>query len=410
MTMPGDPTDPAPRGVRSSRASIVAGVVAVMLVAAGGAYGGVRAARHRTGVARPARSAPPTRALSPAVAGVKPVTGVLRPWLVTPQTGYAIVGRNILQTSDGGRTWWDVYIADHLITVKWSAHSPETIAFAEIQGFAQERSEVEVAVGVTVVSLASCRTGTTMCAAATHTILLPYVPSIDTALSFPDRTHGWALFRLTDSDSVVRTLVYDTTDGGTTWNAVPVPIRSEAGSGSAAVRFVDDREGYLSGNKGEIVKTGDGGRTWSALRLQCPQPGCTSIEPDLNGLDAANDVLPATCTCGKSTSLWVYSLSTNDASLTARAALPGKWLAAADHSTWFALQGESDTTHLAVSHDGGVTWQRAPVRDTGSPYWSWMSFADASNGWSLRGLNTASLYATSDGGDTWTRVPVLGPA
>ena len=62
-------------------------------------------------------------------------------------------------------------------------------------------------------------------------------------------------------------------DGGASWKQSPVPVSSDL----TAVYFVDDKQGWVVGHDGVILRTGDGGERWDV---------------QLNGL-TANDLLVA---------------------------------------------------------------------------------------------------------------------
>ncbi|MBN2280164.1 MAG: T9SS type A sorting domain-containing protein [Candidatus Marinimicrobia bacterium] len=145
-------------------------------------------------------------------------------------------------------------------------------------------------------------------------------------------------------------LVMKTTDGGNTWS-----VTREAVAGSedwVAVDFVDANVGYACAAKGEIYKTTDGGINWTMV-------SDTAYTDDLKALDAVTaDVVYL---CG------------NDGCL----------LKTTDGGTTFV---KSDSTFGGEDLDGGI------------------AFTNASTGVVLADGNGGPSWYTHDGGATWTYV------
>jgi photosystem II stability/assembly factor-like uncharacterized protein len=105
-------------------------------------------------------------------------------------------------------------------------------------------------------------------------------------VDFVDAAHGWVIAgSATDFDAVpgVALPLYKTDDGGLTWDAVPTTVvwRSRASSPPMGpidiLDFVDQnngfaiRERYMANGLSQLLKTTDGGRTWTVVEaLQTP--------------------------------------------------------------------------------------------------------------------------------------------
>jgi photosystem II stability/assembly factor-like uncharacterized protein len=129
-----------------------------------------------------------------------------------------------------------------------------------------------------------------------------------------------------------------------------------------------------------LLRTGDGGRTWSPATPPAARP------------QPASGAYPV---------------------LLARSAAQA-WLAL----TWLAANGSYGTTPsrtvVFATGDGGRTWTAsAPIRSPGQA--RWMSFADPGHGWLVMDLGSAMgqdpirIYRTSDGGHRWTLAAASPP-
>ena len=79
-------------------------------------------------------------------------------------------------------------------------------------------------------------------------------------VAFPDAEHGWACGGMSDSINVL----VATTDGGTTWMPeTPSVLKGDP----VSLSFPDDQHGWLGTDDGHILRTTDGGLSWSTTRL-----------------------------------------------------------------------------------------------------------------------------------------------
>lgn len=154
-------------------------------------------------------------------------------------------------------------------------------------------------------------------------------------------------------------IVLVTSDGGANWR--PVRYGRSGGDGLSDVQFIDSRNGWAVG-PASVVRTQDGGETWSLLVTNKSE----------NGYLSGNAI--------HFVDLW---------------------------NGWMVGHGGA----LYRSSDGGVNWTRVPVplgRDEHPTFWD-VTFTDASHGWVVGERGT--ILHTEDGGVTWVRqesgVPIV---
>jgi len=154
-------------------------------------------------------------------------------------------------------------------------------------------------------------------------------------IQFVDADHGW----MVGSDGVLMR----TADGGGSWSPV-----AAAPPGAAAVDFVDTVHGWLIGAHGSLSGTTDGGATWTDLG--------TSL----------NSVQFVSATSG-----------------------------------WGVARRDASPLGMVVrTEDGGATWSDAGIEATS------VCFVDGQNGWAAGPSEAgASAMRTGDGGASWTEVP-----
>lgn len=189
-------------------------------------------------------------------------------------------------------------------------------------------------------------------------------------VEFITTTVGWAVgYPHWDRATKVHTgTIVKTTDGGESWTAQAAGV-SELLRG---VDFVDAGHGWAVGFNGTILHTEDGGGHWQ------PQAVATS--------DEFMDVVFADANTGWATSLRPV------------------------HYDWL---GDEDNWEAGIWHtgDGGDTWVQQTVPDNASILHA-IDFVDAQTGWAVgvkyigddqygHPEHRAAVYHTSDGGQTW---------
>jgi photosystem II stability/assembly factor-like uncharacterized protein len=156
-------------------------------------------------------------------------------------------------------------------------------------------------------------------------------------------------------------LVVKTLDGGKTWTELPIPLPGMNSPSLNSISFVDPNVGWAVGvdqdtGKSFVVSTSDGGSTWSVAALDAKMKA-TSVHVDKEG------------------AIWIVGIAPK----------PGE-----DEDS------EGGPTDILISTDQGKTFTpsyRVPVSINS------MDFLDSKTGWTA-GV-PASVYHTSDGGRLW---------
>lgn len=169
-------------------------------------------------------------------------------------------------------------------------------------------------------------------------------------VQFIDTLVGFAVGGNPSNDSI-QTII-KTTDGGNTWTI----LRDGLGHMFNDLYFVDQNIGFVVGNKGVAYKTIDGGTTWNTV----PVPG-NMINRTFNGVHFVNDQIGVI--------------------------VGGN------------LRNDSIQTIIKTTN-GGTTWNI--VRDIISPMLMGVDFHNSNNAYAV-GRNGAVLEST-DAGSTWTNV------
>ena len=182
------------------------------------------------------------------------------------------------------------------------------------------------------------------------------------------------------------------TDGGASWTQARVPVRVLL----TAVHMRDERTGWAVGHDAVILRTGDGGETWT-LAYQAPEEELPLL-----------DVWFRDERTGFAIGAYGYFLVTRDGGDT--------WTSRAISEDDFHLNAlvpaggkESGSRRLYIaaeagvayrSDDGGETWRELPSPYAGSWYGALALDEDELLLMGLRG----HLFRSGDAGETWTRV------
>ena len=150
-----------------------------------------------------------------------------------------------------------------------------------------------------------------------------------------------------------------TTDGGANWQF----IQTGALSTIYGVFFTDNNTGFISTNYGNILKTIDGGNTWTT-QLNQPQ---NNNSPQIGS---------------------IYFTTPNNG---------------------FAVGGrENHVGRVYQTIDAGTTWTLVNVNSAQDDYYTHVEFENASTGYITGGniaRNSSIIFRTTDGGATWGLVP-----
>ena len=176
---------------------------------------------------------------------------------------------------------------------------------------------------------------------------------------------GWAFGSRDESQpakqgrisTVTRPTILRTSDGGATWSETKLAPSIPAVTLKRGF-FVDPQHGWAVGGDidedvtGAVLRTTDGGATWTVVT-----PNSKQIPNDIFFVDANRG--------------WLVGATEDDA-------------------------GEPGPSEVLTTTDGGATWQsqaKVPTSLRG------IQFADAQNGWAVGAAG--KIYRTTDGGATW---------
>lgn len=194
--------------------------------------------------------------------------------------------------------------------------------------------------------------------------------------------------------------ILKTSDGGQTWSAQTSGTRSELGR----VMFVNDRVGWVSGSNGLVLRTSDGGSTWHSASV---------------GADVSTYSLQAV----DENTAWVNTFSvsylTTDGGNHWQRVLPPAGSVSLHQSspnTLWSTVFNSGSTSLLRSLDAGSSWQQVALPALAQGFTRSaisLRFGDAQRGvvkFFEFGLDTASqtfitrefTLLTQDGGATWS--------
>jgi len=207
-----------------------------------------------------------------------------------------------------------------------------------------------------------------------------------------------------------------TTNGGTTWRAMPVPDAGQLDFRD--VEAFDDRIAYLlasgPGEKSRIYKTSDGGRNWT---LQFTNPDSKGFFDAFAFWDARHGMLLGDPVDGEFVILTTGDGGTHWQRQHGPPALPKEGAFAASGTSlivqgknecWFATGGEG-AARVFRSADRGRAWMAAatPVRNDATAGIFSLAFRGQRHGiaaggdYAKPGETARNLAITSDGGRTW---------
>jgi photosystem II stability/assembly factor-like uncharacterized protein len=327
-------------------------------------------------------------------------------------------GEDVFQTIDGGSHW-------QLVT-------PPTIMIGNIIGFdfLDSNNAWVVVVGqnssnnsnsLTLVVYRTTNEGLTWITSPPFSIKAKSLKSID----FIDQQHGWMLITLgaeADSEGVE---IFESQDGGMTWESVSVsstvPGQSTPQSLPLAcikgeIDFLDSSTGWVTGScpngKPLFYKTEDGGHTWGSQSLPVPSgvqvshfKDCQCLVHAPSFLSKNTGILPVYVT-GDQPGAFIYITSNGGKSWIPQSLPVINYLGGPefidDQEGWL-----TDGLNLYATYDGGKNWSEVAGFPT-SNLKGGLNFVDVDHAWFTDGQQ---VYITLDGGKNWTPVtPALSIA
>jgi photosystem II stability/assembly factor-like uncharacterized protein len=199
------------------------------------------------------------------------------------------------------------------------------------------------------------------------------------SLSFSDSLHGIA--------GTNNRIIYYTSNGGTVWDSVSIPA-IDPYMQVRRVQLVNNSTGYALlyvVNKAAIAKTTDGGQTWSVIETNNTQ--FTPAFTDLHFVDAQNGYISGFDFYGTPNKFYLLKTTDGGASWTTLyfpSGLPGNIGTTQINGVHFSdmqhgwVAGGGTLSFILHTDDGGSTWSVQELGTTVS--WYTMKFIDAQTG------------------------------
>jgi photosystem II stability/assembly factor-like uncharacterized protein len=331
--------------------------------------------------------------------------------LLTPETGWALMGPGLMWTTDGGNTWTNItpplQPGEYIAAVYFS---PAEDGWALLAGPEDKSGEPRLDLaGTSDAGQSWSVTPITIPQLNPRSFLLEGGGYI----YFLDELHGWINLSLVSSAAVRGAILIETQDGGATWRWVNSPGRA------GPIHFTSTADGWLSGGPADqLYVTRDGANTWHDVTLQPPPQAGRAIYPTYglpvfqNGEDG---FLPVTFTGAGDVHSVLVMFRTSDGgrSWVPDAFVPGlqptslgePWPTSIANSTLITGSTSDQSFVLTRASRGGTLTASAAVK-LPYPVVAELSFVDSLEGWAVLAGNggMGRLYSTSDGGNTWADI------
>jgi hypothetical protein len=188
--------------------------------------------------------------------------------LIAPGSGWALAAGRLFWTSDNGQNWDDItpgYGQQPII---------KAFFFDAKTGWAILSGSDGAGTSITVASTRNGGKSWQNAQVAVDSIAQGRQFGGVASVSFADAEQGWLILHLSSSSNFSIGAALHTTDGGSTWTALPTP--PAAGN----IVFITSQDGWMAGGpaQDELWFTHDGGRRWQPATIAAPE-GCSGSQP-----------------------------------------------------------------------------------------------------------------------------------
>lgn len=324
---------------------------------------------------------------------------------------YGVQAMNLVSSQSGwlladGRLFWT-----NSIGAQWTEITPISPQSSTIDGvfFRPDGSGWALLASPDGSSLTVARTPDSGAHWTYSSVLSPFTDASPFAgkasISFPNGQHGWMMLSLQSSSAFRLGLLLQTADGGAHWTQLPPPPIG------GNLDFIDATHGFMGPGPGgdELYQTTDGGLTWNAVALPLFSAGLKNLASTITlptFSDALHGTLLRTYKADAGTTVVQYQTtdggeiwSVASASATSSATIVS--LTADGHVTSriTAVQSHAD---IAAITPAGIH-QIIPVRSSFStPTQGWVLFTGGNcNADKTSCTRTSALMGTTDGGQTF---------
>lgn len=338
--------------------------------------------------------------------------------MINAARGWALGAGTVYTTLDGGRSW----VASPLPGVQGSAKLAEGAAFLDV-------SHAWVAVLPPTGSPAGARVSVYRTSDGgqswQRSVVRAPLLSASVWLTFTDPSHGWLLLSAYPALGLMSKAVFRTADGGTTWTMVACGCGKASASApwlsggmySTGIGATDARHAWVTGtyhggDRIPVYATSDGGTSWTLVPLPLPAPYRNATygdayPPSFSGSGHRDGVLPVVLNLPGSRVLALFVSADGGASWHL-----AKVLKAQPACNQGCAIDVLDPQHAwLVDSAGGIFSSASPdsaqAMTVPSPYrLTQVDFASALTGWGLArdAQGHTIIVATDDGGARWREI------
>lgn len=317
--------------------------------------------------------------------------------------GWGVTDRQIVRTNDGGVTWYNVTPPGITETGYMAASQSEFLGLthawlqiADPNNYPNGGSMYRTVDG-----------GLTWKSSAT--------PFSGGSISFLDPSHGWLMADLGVGAGSMPVSIFQTSDGGATWNQTYTNDPNLEGAGEtlpmSGLKYdiipLDMQTAWIHGvtystGTAYLFRTNDSGRTWSLvpLELSAEAQGAELSVDKLKFISPTDGILILRIT-GPKIKMVIYKTSDGGDTWTpASATVPDGNFADIVSAQEIVFYG---TNQFYVTTDAAATWKTIPPEIVFGESMIAMDFATHAIGWVITSDPSGhyTLYKTEDGGVTW---------